>query len=288
MRPYQWSKNLLIFVPIFVAGMYGNHSSLILSITAFFIFSITASSIYLFNDLVDINNDRLHSRKKTRPFASGNLSIFLGWILWPSLLFLSLTFSIVFLPNNFTYTLIVYIFFTFSYTLYLKKQPIVDVMALASLYTLRIIAGAEAITAPLTFWLLSFSVLIFLSLAFIKRFSELKNARNSGNAKKINGRGYTGDDLEIVSAMGVSSGYLSILVFALYIQGYTTVYMYHTPSILWLACLLLLFWISRMWLIAHRGDMHDDPIVFALKDRVSWFVGILFVIAFCTAKYFHE
>lgn len=286
MRPYQWSKNLLIFVPIVGANMYGNNSSIFLSIAAFFIFSIVASSIYLFNDLVDINSDRLHPRKKTRPFAAGDLSIIWGWLLWPTLLLLSFTLSIVFLPYDFSYTLAIYIVFTLSYTLYLKKQPIVDVMTLASLYTLRIIAGAEVIAAPLTFWLLSFSIFIFLSLAFVKRYSELKGVKSRHGLAKIHGRGYIGDDLEVVSAMGVGAGYLSVLVFALYVQELVIIGAYKSPEILWLACLFLLYWISRMWLIAHRGVMHDDPIVFSLKDWVSWFIAFLFILVFFLAKNF--
>ena len=157
-------------------------------------------------------------------------------------------------------------------------------LALASLYTLRIIAGAAAISVPLSFWLLTFSMFIFLSLAFIKRFSELKSARQANSDGPLRGRGYEQQDLELVSTMGIGSGYLAVLVLALYIQDSRTSELYHTPQLIWLACPILLFWISRAWLITHRGHMHDDPIVFAIKDRMSWLVGLCFLGVFALAK----
>jgi 4-hydroxybenzoate polyprenyltransferase len=156
-------------------------------------------------------------------------------------------------------------------------------LVLAGLYTLRIIAGAAAISVPLSFWLLTFSMFIFLSLALVKRFSELLAAKQSGHAGLVRGRGYMPDDLEIVSGMGVVSGYLSVLVLALYIQDSYTSVLYKHPQWIWLACPLMLFWISRVWLITHRGDMHSDPIVFAVKDKASlgltFCFGLIFLFA---------
>ena len=157
-------------------------------------------------------------------------------------------------------------------------------LTLAALYTMRIVAGAAAIAVPLSFWLLSFSMFLFLSLAFVKRYSELRVARDAGKSGVLRGRGYDPQDLELVSSLGGSAGYTAVLVLALYIQDSHTASLYATPTFIWLACPLLLFWISRAWLIAHRGNMHDDPIVFALKDRVSWVVAVLFAAVFVLAK----
>jgi 4-hydroxybenzoate polyprenyltransferase len=188
------------------------------------------------------------------------------------------------LPGRFTASLGGYFVLTVAYSLRLKQIPIVDVLTLAMLYTMRIIAGAAAIAVPLSFWLLSFSMFVFLSLAFIKRYSELRAARDAGQVGILRGRGYDPQDLELVSSLGGSAGYTAVLVLALYIQDSHTASLYATPTIIWLACPLLLFWISRAWLIAHRGNMHDDPIVFALKDRLSWVIVALFIAVFVLAK----
>jgi 4-hydroxybenzoate polyprenyltransferase len=177
-----------------------------------------------------------------------------------------------------------YVVLTVAYSLRLKQVPIVDVLTLAMLYTLRIMAGAAAIAVPLSFWLLSFSMFIFLSLAFIKRYSELRAASDAGKTGLLRGRGYDPQDLALVSSLGGSAGYTAVLVLALYIQDAHTASLYATPTIIWLACPLLLFWISRAWLIAHRGKMQDDPIVFALKDRLSWVIALLFGAVFVLAK----
>lgn len=284
MRPHQWMKNLLVFVPLLAAHHYGDETGVLLALAAFFVFGLTASSVYLLNDLVDINDDRHHPRKRRRPFASGNFSILHGWLVWPVLLVIGFAISSLILPVKFSAVLVVYFVLTLAYSLQLKKRALVDVLALAALYTLRIIAGAAAVSVPLSFWLLTFSMFIFLSLAFIKRFSELKLARDSGRNENLRGRGYRSEDMEMVSAMGVASGYLSVLVLALYIQDSHTAILYHTPEFIWLACPLLLYWISRAWLIAHRGEMHDDPIVFALTDRKSWLVVTGFLICFALAR----
>ncbi len=285
MRPHQWLKNLLVFIPLMAAHQYIYVSSIMQALLAFFIFSLTASSIYLLNDLVDVSDDRQHARKRTRPFACGDLGLLYGWVAWPALLILAFMLAgpLLFLSNSFIAIMGIYFVLTVAYSLRLKQVPIVDVLTLAILYTLRVIAGAAAIAVPLSFWLLLFSMFIFLSLAFIKRYSELRAARDAGKAGLIRGRGYDPQDLEIVSSLGGSSGYAAVLVLALYIQDTQTVKLYATPTIMWLACPLLLFWISRAWLIAHRGRMHDDPIVFALKDRLSWIIvallGAVFVLA---------
>ncbi len=190
MRPHQWMKNLLVFVPLLAAHQYGNGDSVLQGILAFIIFGLTASSVYLLNDMVDVGNDRHHARKRFRPFVAGQLSLLQGWLAWPLLLIGAFTLAINVLPSYFALSLAAYFVLTVAYSLRLKQIPMIDVLTLSGLYTLRIIAGAAAITVPLTFWLLSFSMFLFLSLSFIKRFSELKTARTNNQNKLIRGRGY--------------------------------------------------------------------------------------------------
>lgn len=284
LRLHQWMKNLLILVPLFAAHRYGDEASLLQALLAFFVFGLTASSVYLLNDLVDVADDRHHPRKRRRPFASGDLGLVHGWLAWPALVVPAFAIAGVYLPPAFLASLAAYFVLTLAYSLHLKQLAVVDVLTLAGLYTLRIIAGAAAIAVPLSFWLLTFSMFVFLSLAFIKRFSELKSARGQGMSGQLRGRGYFPDDIEMVSSLGAGAGYIAVLVLALYIQDSHTAELYRNPHLIWLACPLLLYWISRAWLITHRGQMHDDPIVFALKDRVSWVVGACFIAVFVLAK----
>ena len=277
MRLHQWMKNLLVFVPLMAAHQYADAPRDVLALMAFVIFSLTASSVYLLNDLVDVQDDRHHTRKRNRPFASGALSLITGWVAWPMLLLVAVVLSALFMPVLFSVSLGVYFVLTVAYSLQLKQLAVVDVLTLAALYTMRIIAGAAAIDVAVSFWLLLFSMFIFLSLALIKRYSELKVARDAGKSGALRGRGYEPDDLELVSSLGGSSGFIAVLVLALYIQDGQAAHLYATPQLIWLACPVMLFWISRAWLIAHRGRMHDDPIVFALKDKVSWGVGAFMV-----------
>lgn len=284
MRPHQWLKNLLVVVPLLTAQRYGDVHSVVLALFAFLAFGLAASSVYLLNDLADVANDRHHPRKRQRPFAAGDLSLLGGWLAWPIALFAAFILAGLTLPMFFAAVLAAYFILTLAYTLRLKKIAVVDVLTLATLYTLRIIAGAAAISVPLSSWLLAFSMFIFLSIALVKRYSELRMARDQGDEGRLHGRGYGPDDLEIVSAMGVASGYLSVLVLALYIQDRHTALLYPSREFIWFACPLLLYWISRTWFIAHRGGMHDDPFLFALKDWVSWAVAAGFGLAFGLAR----
>jgi 4-hydroxybenzoate polyprenyltransferase/phosphoserine phosphatase len=284
MRPHQWMKNLLVLIPLLAAHRYGDVTSVLQALLAFLAFGLTASSVYLLNDLVDLTDDRHHPRKRQRPFAAGHLGLTAGWLTWPALVVLSFALSILALPWPFTVSLAFYFITTLAYSLRLKQVPMVDVMTLALLYTMRIIAGAAAIAVPLSFWLLSFSMFIFLSLALVKRYSELKGASNAEQGGRLRGRGYDAQDLSLVAILGGSAGYTAVLVLALYIQDSHTAALYASPEFIWVACPLLLFWVSRVWLITHRGQMHDDPIVFALKDRVSWGVAILVAAVFILAK----
>jgi 4-hydroxybenzoate polyprenyltransferase len=283
MRPHQWLKNVLIFVPLLASHGYGQPGLLLNALLAFIAFGLTASGVYLGNDLIDIADDRHHPRKRHRPFAAGDASLLHGWLLAPLLVVAAFTLSATLLAPAFTATLAIYLGLTLAYSLRLKQVALLDVMLLAGLYTLRIVAGTTALQLPLSFWLLSFSVFIFCSLAFVKRFSELEEARQDGREGPLRGRGYHPGDLEIVSSCGSAAGYIAVLVLALYIQDPHTAELYRSPKFIWLACPLLLYWISRTWLIAHRGQMHDDPIVFALTDRISWAIGACIVGVFALA-----
>ena len=283
-RPHQWIKNLLVFVPLLAAHHLGDRAALTQTALAFLVFGVTASSVYILNDLSDIANDRHHPRKRYRPFAAGDLCLTHGWLAWPLLLLAAFTIAGLWLPWMFVLALATYFILTLAYSLRLKQSAIIDVIALAALYTLRIIAGALATGIKLSVWLLAFSMFIFLSLAFVKRFAELKSAHNAEIKGIIRGRGYQHEDLGMISSMGVTAGYLAVLVLALYVQDSHTAELYHSPKIIWLACPLLLFWISRIWLMTNRGEMDDDPILFALKDRISWFIATCFMGVFCLAE----
>lgn len=276
LRLHQWAKNLLIFVPLLASHHVGQASLLGDGALAFLLFGCCASSVYLLNDLLDLSDDRHHSSKRMRPFAAGQLSLLSGLLVFPLLLLLAFGGAWLLLPKPFTLGLLVYYVLTLAYSLGLKRIMALDVIVLAQLYTLRLIAGTFAFGVRMTFWMLAFSMFIFLSLALVKRYSELREARDKGRLQKARGRGYYPGDLEMVASLGASSGYLSVMVLALYIQDPATVALYHHPRLIWLACPLLLFWISRIWMLTHRGEMNDDPVVFAIEDRVSLVIGALF------------
>lgn len=283
LRLHQWMKNVLIFVPLLAAHQLTNPVLLWQGILAFLFFGLCASSVYLFNDLLDLADDRHHHSKRNRPFAAGRLSIKFGLAASPALLVASFTGAALLLPWQFAGVLVAYYILTLAYSLSLKRQMAVDVIALAMLYTVRIIAGAAAFSLPLTFWVLAFSMFMFLSLALVKRYAELREARRNGHTEKTRGRGYYPDDLEMISSLGAASGYLAVMVLALYIHDQATTELYAQPRLIWLACPLLLFWITRVWMLTHRGQMHDDPVVFAIRDRISLVVGALFCLVFWVA-----
>lgn len=283
LRMHQWMKNLLIFVPLLASHNFLDFEFLLKGIIAFACFGLCASSVYILNDLLDLEDDRHHRTKRNRPFASGQLSIKAGLISFPILLVTGLGSAWYLLPKIFLAVLLIYYTLTLAYSFILKRYMAVDVISLAALYTLRIIAGAFAFGTQLTFWMLAFSMFIFLSLALVKRYAELKEARDKGRTQKTRGRGYYPGDLEMISSLGASSGYLSVMVLALYIQDQSTTDMYRHPQLIWLACPLLLFWITRVWMLTHRGLMHDDPVVFAIRDRISLLVGLFFGLVFWLA-----
>ncbi len=274
MRPHQWLKNLLLFVPLIMAHRVDEPGLLLQAVVAFVAFSLCASSVYLLNDLFDLEADRRHRLKRRRPLAAGDLSVQRAVLLAPLLLAVALLLSLL-LPWRFTGVLLIYYLFTLAYSLRLKQSPLVDVLVLAGLYTLRIIAGAEAVALGSTFWLLAFSMFLFFSLAQVKRYSELRDLDQEGEEAMNAARGYRAVDLEGLAQSGVVSGYLSVLVLALYINSPQIEGLYHHPKLIWLLCPLLLYWIGRVWMLARRGEMHEDPVLFALRDRRSYAVATL-------------
>ncbi|EIJ41611.1 4-hydroxybenzoate polyprenyltransferase-like prenyltransferase [Beggiatoa alba B18LD] len=282
LRMHQWVKNTLIFIPLLASQQILNLPLLENAIFAFFAFSFAASSAYILNDLLDLEADRHHHRKRKRPFASGAIPIQIGLLLFPACLLVSLLLSLA-LPPKFWAVLGIYYVLTLAYSFVLKSMVLIDVFCLATLYTLRVIAGSAAMTdSVVSHWLLAFSLFIFLCLAVVKRHSEMLVLRRN-NQTSAKGRGYVADDLEILASIGVSSGFISVLVLALYVHNIRD--MYSSPDLLWFVCVILLYWISRVWLISHRGGMHDDPIVFALRDRVSHIVALMIFIIVLLAKF---
>ncbi len=273
LRPHQWAKNALILIPILAAHQATDLPLLGTALLALVAFCLCASSVYVLNDLLDLEADRAHPRKSKRPFAAGDLSILTGLALAPALLLIGALLAAL-LPAKFQLVFASYYGLTLGYSFFLKGCVLVDALALAGLYTLRIIAGAAAVSVPLSFWLLLFSVFLFLSLAFVKRFAELDGLRRQQRLRAA-GRGYHVEDLPMLQSLGSASGYLSVLVLALYINSPEIQALYSRPKAIWLLCVLMLYWVSRMWMQASRGLMHDDPVVFALKDRVSVGIGVL-------------
>lgn len=273
-RAHQWVKNLLLFVAPVASHTLFVGGSLFSALIAFFAFSLLASATYLFNDLCDLEADRKHPEKCKRPLASGALPIRTGVGLM-GVLFAASFALCLFLPSAFFGTLIGYLALTLAYSLKIKKIASLDVIALASLYTIRVIAGAFALSVPVSFWLLAFSMFLFLSLAMAKRVSEIINLA-SRNRNTIKGRDYHIDDQAILTQCGTASGYLAVFVLAFYINSPEVIKLYTLPETLWLLCPAVLYWITRAWMKTTRGLMNEDPIVFAIKDRVS-----LFTAGFC-------
>jgi 4-hydroxybenzoate polyprenyltransferase len=276
LRLYQWPKNLLLLAPLAFAHAWHDTTKLLQVGLALAAFCLCASSVYILNDLMDLDSDRHHPQKRHRPFAAGTIPLGSGLAAVPLLLAVSILIA-AFLPLPFLAGFALYYLLTLAYSLHLKQVAVLDVLLLAGLYSLRVIAGGLAAQIRVTDWLLAFSMFLFLSLAFVKRFTELQMAKYA-NKETLKGRGYVTSDIELVSSMGVSCGYLSVLVLAFYINNPDVAKLYHRPTALWLACPVLLYWISRIWLLAHRQLLHEDPIVFTLTDKQSWLIAIIFML----------
>jgi 4-hydroxybenzoate polyprenyltransferase len=274
LRPQQWVKNVLLVVPpvldhkLFVAPL------MLKAAWAFVAFCCAASGGYVVNDLLDVQSDRHHPTKRHRPFAARTLPTSFGWVLAPALFAAALAIALLVLPPSFLALLASYVALTSTYSLYFKRLAVLDVLILAGLYTLRVLAGVAATGVRFSSWLLAFSMFLFLSLAFLKRFSELRRLRDDGDGW-LERRGYSRSDREWLGTTGSASGYLSVLVLALYVSSEQVVALYRRPALLLLICPLLLYWISRMWLRAHRGQINEDPIVATVRDPVSYGVGAL-------------
>jgi 4-hydroxybenzoate polyprenyltransferase/phosphoserine phosphatase len=275
-RLHQWMKNLLVFVPLVMSHQALNLQLVAQASIAFLAFGLCASSVYLLNDLLDLPADRRHPRKRKRPLASGSLPIKQGVVMIPLLLFAAFAISLL-LPVLYSGVLLLYYIVTLAYSLLLKQLALVDVLVLAGLYTIRIIAGAAATSITPSFWLLAFSMFLFYSLALVKRYSELLPMQSATDSK-IAGRGYRPVDLEGLAQAGAASGFLSVLVLALYINSTQIIGLYSHPEGIWLLCPVLLYWINRVWLLTRRGEMHDDPVVFAIRDRRSHWLALTCII----------
>jgi 4-hydroxybenzoate polyprenyltransferase len=270
-RVHQWLKNLLIFLPIVAAHQLFDWAAVLPAVLAFFAFSFFASANYIVNDLLDLPSDRRHPTKRKRPFASGALPLQAGAGIVAVLVLGGVVLAAM-LPGAFALSLIAYLALTLAYSLRLKRIMMLDVVVLAMLYTARIVAGSAATGIELSFWLLAFSLFIFLSLATVKRSTELATMLEAGR-ERASGRGYHAGDLPVVNQIGVASGLLSVLVLALYINSEGVAQMYAHPQLIWLLCPLVLYWIGRMWVLCNRGEIEDDPVVFAIKDsRTHWVV----------------
>lgn len=269
-RPHQWAKNILIFVPLLLAHVL-KLQLLATAALAFVSFSLCASGTYIVNDLLDIDADRRHPRKKFRPFAAGDLSVFTGAAMVVALLAASFT-GAAMLPHRFLWWLLGYLVATLAYSLRLKRVVLVDVLLLSGLYTLRLLAGAGAVGVRISPWFAAFSIFLFLSLAIVKRFSELQNIRAQGGTL-ANGRGYLLTDIEQLRSFGTMCGVGAVVIFALYINGLDIMKLYRHPTRMWLIMPLMILWIFRVWLLASRGELDEDPVIFAVTDRLSLLIG---------------
>lgn len=288
LRPHQWAKNLLVFLPLLLAHRVGEGAlvSWLIACAAFVAFCAAASAVYVLNDFLDLEADRRHPLKRERPFASGRLPIrkVLPLTVIPlciALVGAALTASLAFLG-----LLAVYLLTTSAYSLYFKRVALLDVFILAGLYTLRILAGGAAVGVAISPWLLALSMFLFLSLAFMKRYTELRDAGQAAardDEQRLTGRGYGIADMDTIQTLGPTAGYLAVLVFCLYISSDKAQQLYHSPWLLWLVAPIMLYWVTYVWFTARRGGMHHDPVAFALGDRVSLvcvlIVGVLALLA---------
>jgi 4-hydroxybenzoate polyprenyltransferase/limonene-1,2-epoxide hydrolase len=284
LRLHQWAKNLLVVLPLLASHLaVAEPLRLLDAAVAFLAFGLCASSVYILNDLIDLDSDRAHPRKRRRPFASGALPAHRG--IAASLLLVAAAFAVgSFTRPAFLAWLATYLALTLYYTFVLKRKILVDALALAALYTLRILAGGAAVGVWPGFWLLALSLFLFLSLAFAKRYSELGLVLDRGG-DAAHGRDYRTTDLPLIESFGVVSGFAAVIVLALYMNGESVARLYASESIVWLTVPILLYWVTRVWVKAHRGELHDDPVVFALTDGLSLLSIGAFVAVLAVASY---
>jgi len=268
LRPYQWVKNLLVVVPTIAAHRLSESHLFGLNLLAFSCFCLAASGVYLVNDLLDAESDREHPRKRLRPVASGALAIPTATILSVVCIVSAIVLAWATVSRDFTLLVLLYVAAAGAYSIRLKREPVVDVFLLAALYVVRVIAGGVATSIPISSWLLAFAMFLFLSLAFVKRYTELFLIKGP-----LVGRGYVASDDRWLPAIGISSGYMAVLVLALYVSSTEVARLYSHPTYLWWLCPLLLFWVTRLWFRASREIVHDDPLIEALRDPMTYALG---------------
>jgi 4-hydroxybenzoate polyprenyltransferase len=283
-RVHQWVKNLLLFVPLLTAFSFSGASILVTMVWVFLAFSLAASATYIANDLWDLESDRAHPRKRLRPFASGRISIKQGLLAGVFALLLGFAFAYLVSPA-FLLMLLLYVVLTTAYSLVLKNYVLIDVLMLAVLYTMRILAGSVAFGITTSSWLLAFSLFTFLSLALVKRCSELVSLQQMGK-EAADGRDYRVSDLAVLWPLGTGASLAAIVVFGLFVSAPETQARYSMPSMLWPVAMGLIFWLGRLWIKTARGEMHDDPIVYAIRDFGSRITLLAMVAAICVAQFF--
>lgn len=301
MRLHQWAKNALIFVPLLTAHAYNDPQAIIAAVLAFISFGLVASGTYFSNDLLDLEADRQHPTKHKRPLASGDLPIVHGIFGAITLPLAGFALALATLPLLFVALLLGYLVLTNAYSLVLKRVSTADVMTLAALFTLRLMSGAAAINVDLSFWLFGFSVFVFVSLAYLKRYVELSQiaasaapppphmaegiAENMPMEERVGGRNYWASDAETTFSLGTANATAAVVVLALFVNTPEVAAQYQTPQALWMLCFLMLYWTNRLWVGARRGKINDDPVLFALKDRVSQIIGLAFAATLVFARY---
>ena len=283
-RIHHWIKNLLLFIPLITAHEFYNIDLIFLLCLAFLSFSFCASSIYIINDILDINNDKEHPNKKERPFASGKITIKKGIILASLSLTVSFVFSL-FINKLFIIFLVGYFLLSNVYSFFLKRIKYLDCVILVSFYILRIFSGGVAVNIMPSFWLIVFSIFIFLSLALAKRYIELNLYYTESRNLKTSGRNYSNKDLSKLYFLGIFSGYISLIVLAVYLGSETVARLYQAPIFIWLAIPLLFFWITLFWKKSKSKEIEDDPVLFSIKNKWSIFIIILFFLCFVLAKF---
>lgn len=283
MRPHHWLKNGLVFIPILLNHDVFDLESLGQGLVAFISFSLMASSIYLLNDIVDVEADRRHPTKCKRPLAAGEITERQAYMAVPVLLAAAFALSLLLpQPRLFVLALTAYLGLALAYLFVLKRKLLVDVLGPAALHTLRILAGNAAAAIPLSSWLLAFSMFLFLSLALVKRYAELRITQDQSGLKKA-GRGYHAEDIEALSQLGMASGCTCALILALYVDSAAVKQLYRHPELIWLVCPIVLYQMSRVWFLARRGLMADDPLVFMIRDWRSQVTGALVVLIMVAA-----
>lgn len=274
LRPHQWLKNILVLLPVILSHSWNNSVVMSHALRATACFCLTASATYILNDFLDLHSDREHDRKKLRPLAAGTVSLRAAIIMAVVLLAAAILLAVK-LPLSFDIILAVYLFSTTLYSLYLKTKVILDICTLAGLYTIRVFAGGAATGIPISEWTAAFAMFCFLGLAAVKRYAELQALPKNVNLNTR--RGYEPGDQSTVQVLGLSSMMISVLVLALYLRSPEVLLLYRHPQMLWLICPFLLYWFSRTWVVAGRGRMDSDPIIFALRDRASLIVAAIII-----------